>query len=165
MAWIESHQSLKDHPKTKRAARKLGIGVPALIGHLHCLWWWALDYAQEGSLAGYDDEDIAEAAMWEGDAHTFVEALVDCGPGEHIGFLEAGDDGALFVHDWQVYAGKLVERRQADAARKRSERHSDERPQDIRRTSTGQRKDGAQTAYVPTNQHNQPTQPTVPNQQ
>ena len=53
MAWIESHQELANHPKTKRFKRALGISTPQAIGHLHLLWWWALDYAQDGSLAAF----------------------------------------------------------------------------------------------------------------
>jgi len=45
MAWIESNQELARHPKAKKAARMLGISVPAVVGHLHFLWWWCLEYA------------------------------------------------------------------------------------------------------------------------
>ena len=34
MAWIEAHQELRNHPKTKKAARLLGISRPQMIGHL-----------------------------------------------------------------------------------------------------------------------------------
>jgi hypothetical protein len=136
MAWIESHQSLGRHPKTKRLARQLGIGKPQAIGHLHYLWWWALDYAQNGDLSGYSDEDIAEAAEWEGDPHEFVTALRECGINAGAGFLDAEE---ATLHDWMDYAGKLIERRKSDAARKRNERKadgtSDERTPDVAATS------------------------------
>jgi hypothetical protein len=67
MAWIESHQSLGRHPKTKAAARALDISRVQLVGHLHYLWWWALDFAEDGDLSGIDPDDIAEEAMWDGD--------------------------------------------------------------------------------------------------
>ena len=51
-AWIESHQSLRDHPRKDQLAEELFVGrVPndvanyAAVGILHYLWWWALDYA------------------------------------------------------------------------------------------------------------------------
>ena len=50
MAWIKSQQVLREHPKLKRLARRLEVSVPAALGHLHMLWWWALDYAQDGDL-------------------------------------------------------------------------------------------------------------------
>lgn len=181
MAWIESHQTLLNHPKTIRAARVLGIQRVHLVGHLHALWWWAMDYAPSGSLAGFDPADIADAMQWEGDADALVDALVTCGIGDGSGFLDA-DDGGYAIHDWDIYVGKLLDKRTRDAARKRSERRpedvqhdddaqpaddsrtsatcpedvqpmSDGRPTDIQRTALGRRSDGAGTV---------PTVPTVP---
>lgn len=119
MAWIESHQSLARHPKTRRLSRLLGISVPLAIGHLHLLWYWALDYAQDGDLTPFDAADLADCALWEGDPTLFVEAMTECGTGKGPGFLEV-EDGALVIHDWHEYAGKLVEKRQGDADRKRA---------------------------------------------
>ncbi|WP_067931222.1 hypothetical protein [Alicyclobacillus kakegawensis] len=64
MAWIESHQELARHPKTKKLARELNDTVRGAIGLLHLLWWWAMDYAEDGDLSRFDYEDIADAVMW-----------------------------------------------------------------------------------------------------
>ena len=61
MAWIESHQELWRHPKTKKLARLLAVSVPTAIGHLHGIWYWALDFAQDGDLRRYDPEERASA--------------------------------------------------------------------------------------------------------
>lgn len=131
MAWIESHQTIGAHPKTRKAARALGIRPVHLVGHLHLLWHWALELAEDGDLSKFDAEDIAIAADWDGDPDQFVEALVDCGPGDSAGFLERDgqcgapeDDriGRLVLHDWWTYAGKLVERRRQDRDRKAAKR-------------------------------------------
>jgi len=116
VAWIESHQGLAKHPKTLKLARKLNISIAQTIGHLHLFWWWAMDYAQDGDLSHCDPEDIAIAADWQDDAKLFVDALID------VGFIDRGDDGSLSIHDWYEYAGKLIERRAADAARKKKSR-------------------------------------------
>lgn len=108
MAWIPSHQELRQHPKTKRAARAAGTSLPAMIGHLHLLWWWALDHAADGDLSRYDEVDIADAALWDGDPEVFVRALTECGPKGSDGFLA---DGCL--HDWDEYGGKYGKRVQA----------------------------------------------------
>lgn len=115
MAWIESHQSLRSHPKTKRLARALSVSVPTAIGHLHCLWWWSLDYAPEGDLSGFEAWEIAEGAMWDGSAETFMTAL------ETASFYQ---DGKL--HDWQDYAGRLIQSR--DKARERMAAHRAKHP-------------------------------------
>lgn len=117
VAWVESHQELARHPKTRRLARHLDVSLPAVIGHLHLLWWWALDYADDGDLTRYEDGDIADAMLWKGDASTLVAELTSAG------FLNADRT----IHDWQDYAGRLVQRRRADADRLRNwrERNKD----------------------------------------
>jgi hypothetical protein len=116
MAWIESHQQLARHPKAKRLARLLGVGLPATIGHLHLLWWWATDFAEDGDLTPYDADEIADAALWEGKPAEFLRALIDAGfVDEPAGAL----DGSVVLHDWADYAGKLIERREYDRERKR----------------------------------------------
>jgi hypothetical protein len=152
MAWIESHQSLSAHPKTRKAARALGITVPHLMGHLHCLWHRALDIAEDGDLSKFDNDDIAILAEWDGDAADFVLALVNCGPGDSPGFLErdgpCGDPeeqrtGALVLHDWWEYAGKLIARRRKDRQRKAHAR-SEGQSEDVQGTSEGSTTDAPQ---------------------
>ena len=126
MAWIESNQELGRHPKTRRLARLLGEKVPTVIGYLHLLWWWALDFAQDGNLSEYDEIDIADACLFDGDEKQFVDALIQAR------FLDQTEDG-LVIHDWYDYAGKLIERRKDDAERKRKSRS-------LKKESTGQEK-------------------------
>jgi len=125
MAWLEAHQDLRDHPKTKRAARTLGISRPQMIGHLLCLWWWCLDYAQDGNLTDFDNADIADAAEWDGEPDDFVNALLTCGPADRSGFL-TNDDG-LRVNDWSQYGGKYITKRNQGRDRQRTyrERNAD----------------------------------------
>ena len=113
--WIPSHQDLARHPKTRKAARRADVSLPTMIGHLHLLWYWALDLAPDGDLSKFDDEDLADAAMWEGDPETFVAALIDCGPGDQDGFLDPDHR----LHDWDQYGGKY--RKRVEAGRKGAE--------------------------------------------
>ena len=116
MAWIEAHQELPRHPKTKRFARMLKISIPQAVGHLFMFWWWALDYAENGDLSRYDADDLADAANWDGDPQEFLTAMIECGPGGSYGFIEKNDDG-MFVHDWEIYSGRLVEKREKNRQR------------------------------------------------
>lgn len=137
MAWIESHQELGRHPKTRRAARLLKTSVPGIIGHLHLLWHWCLDYAQDGDLTRIDPMDIADALMWDGEPDTLIDGLAQAG------FLDR-DGKTLTVHDWYLYGGRLIEKRRIDAERKRAERGhtkdakpaSNGRPTDVSGNST-----------------------------
>lgn len=132
MAWIESHQGLARHLKTKRLARKLEVSVPAAIGHLHLLWWWSLDNTPDGNLSQLEAEDIADEMMWSGDPELLVNALVESGFMDNI-------DGVLHIHDFYEYVGKLVEKRKADAERKRNDRSKSKgNKEDVQQTSDGQ---------------------------
>lgn len=152
MAWIESHQEVGRHPKTKKLARLLGISLPTAVGYLHYLWWWALDFAQDGTLDRYETDDIADAMQWDGDADELVTALVKSG------YIDNTEDG-LVLHDWGEYAGKLLERRAKDRARKRAAAEAAGVPQELHRKDeeNDEAEDGTPSASFVTNQ------PTVPN--
>lgn len=159
MAWIESNQEVGRHPKTKKLARLLDISVVTAVGHLHYLWWWALDFAQEGDLDKYDECDIAEACMWEGDEKLFVGSLIQSG------FID-NKESILCIHDWYEYAGILIERRKSDAERKRQDR--DKKKKASNKALKKKTSDGC-----PTDVHGKSTDvrrnrtlpyPTVPNQ-
>jgi hypothetical protein len=85
--------------------------MPAAVGHLHFLWWWALSYAQDGNLADFEDDDVAFAAGWEAEPNQFVAAL------QKAGFLDGRQ-----IHDWLDYAGRLIEKRRENAERMRKAR-------------------------------------------
>ncbi|AFM42987.1 hypothetical protein Desaci_4125 [Desulfosporosinus acidiphilus SJ4] len=119
MAWIPSNQEIARHPKTKRLARLLGVSLPTTVGHLHFLWWWALDFAQDGNLTEFDAFDLAAASEWDGDEKMFAVALISSG---WIDGNPEDPDGPKHIHDWKEYTGKLIEKREEDAARKREDR-------------------------------------------
>ena len=97
-------------------AKRLDISVPEVIGHVHLLWWWALDYCKDGYITRYRDY-IPMAAQWEGDGEIFTKALIE------VGWVDEIDD-ELIIHDWMEWTGKLETVRQADRERKRKARNS-----------------------------------------
>lgn len=111
MDWIESRTTIVDHPKTRKLARKLGIPIAAVVGHLHCLWHWAAKYARDGDLSRFDVDDIAYGARWdcneygvEADSTMFCAALVE------IGWI---DEGPTRLHDWWDFAGRFLEKQES----------------------------------------------------
>lgn len=113
MAYIESHQSLRNHKKLLRAASVWGMRRAEAIGYLHLLWWWAVDnIGPDGDLGDISDGELAMGADWPGDAELFAEGL------RQAGFLDQ-TDGGRFLHDWMDYAGKYQARRAADRERAR----------------------------------------------
>ena len=119
--WIESHQSLRSHPKVKKAARLAGVNEFEMIGRLHCLWWWALDYAPDGDITNYTDDDIEDAVGWTGERGLFANALVNCGFNGHGGLIDVTRDSRV-IHDWHEYGGRLLEKREANKERMREKR-------------------------------------------
>ncbi|MCL6445685.1 MAG: hypothetical protein K6T83_19920 [Alicyclobacillus sp.] len=113
--WVESHQSMARHPKTRRLARVLGEEVPTVIGRIHLLWWWCVDYAADGDLTKYSYEDLADAMMWNGEPEIIINALAESG------WLDRDGD-VLRVHEWEHYTGRLIAIREREAQRKRETR-------------------------------------------
>jgi hypothetical protein len=117
VAWIESHQSLLMHRKTLHAVRLLRANRYQVIGHLHALWWWALDnLGADGWLNGLADDDLAAGAGWDGDPTEFARALTTAG------FIDVDGNGERWLHDWYDYAGKLLDRRATERDRLRQKR-------------------------------------------
>lgn len=146
MAWIESHQELRNHPKLSAVCRTLSAERNAVIGSLHCLWWWCMDYAMDGDISKFDSTQVADAAEWAGDADKFEQALIASG------FIEK-DDAGKRIHDWFDFCGELVH--------KRLRRKTDNR----RKTAEIGRLCLPKSAEMPpTNQPNQPNQTDLTNQ-
>ncbi len=138
MAWIESHQGLKNDPKLQRLRRHLHISRREAIGLVHLLWWYTLDHGgPEGDLSKIDPRDLAVELDWpEDDAARLWDALRSKGDAQPdaqsaqndaqngaqsrtsgidtSGFIDP--DGR--VHEWRKYAGTLLR----DRERKREKR-------------------------------------------
>jgi hypothetical protein len=87
--------TFKGHRKRKRLERLLGAGA---AGHLLDLWITIATHRPEGSMSGWDEVDIADAAGWSGEPEELVAALVKCG------FLEE-QNGYYVAHDWEEHQG------------------------------------------------------------
>jgi hypothetical protein len=110
--WLESHVDLRDHPKTDLLMDLLAITRRDACGLLHFLWWRTLTYAPSGDLSDFTDGQIARWADWDGDPGHLVSAL------KTAGFMDA----SRTIHDWEDFAGRWIDRRNADADRKREAR-------------------------------------------
>lgn len=111
MAYIQAHQSLKDHRKILALSDALDIPEAYSIGLCVSLWMWSLDNAPDAILPD-SVRAIERAAGWTGESGAFVSAM------ERVGFLDRTDD-ALILHDWFDYAGNLLLKREKNAERQR----------------------------------------------
>lgn len=101
MAWIESHQQLKDHPKVFDLMFSMGWDLDQTIGKLHRFWWWCVDYAEDGDLRKHSDERLARAVGLNSElSKQFVEAMVaSCWIDREPYFR---------VHEWWHYVGRFL---------------------------------------------------------
>jgi len=101
MSWIESHQSLTNHPKLLKLSSLTGYDLDKCIAKLHRLWWWALDYAEDGDLRRFTPEEIGLGIQISdaNDAKRFYAGLIGSD------FI---DEKTLYIHDWLDYAGRYL---------------------------------------------------------
>lgn len=90
--WIRSHQSYANHPAVLFLQRHLNISKAQVLGHLHLLWYWAVDYSLDGSLKNVKKETIAEAAGYFGSPSNWVKALHECGIIDRNDYLAQWDE-------------------------------------------------------------------------
>ena len=62
--WIQSHNTLRTHPKLFRLMRLMGWDTSQAIGTLLMFWWWCLNYAPDGDLRRYDAAETAELSSF-----------------------------------------------------------------------------------------------------
>ena len=113
MAWIKSDQSLANHPKLILLARELGITKVKALGHLHLLWYWVLEYADDGELKYLDL--LPDACEWEDDPQKFIEALIKYEFIDQIG-------EKYIIHDWLDYSGAFYEKKLYNRIKKQESR-------------------------------------------
>lgn len=104
MAWIRSEQSLERHPKTLWLKTILKVELETVIGRMHMLWWWCLDYAINGDLTKHTPE-VIEAAC-----HIPLSALIE------VGFVDL--DPYLRIHDWWANQGNYLKIKYRDHSEK-----------------------------------------------
>ena len=124
MAWIELHQSVWTHRKTYTLADALAIPPIYAVAHLAALWCWCLDNAPSGRLNN-DSKMLARASYYRGSPENYLAALM------LAGYVSRIDDNTIQIHDWQDYAGKLIDRRaqQRDSMRRlRAEQQQEQKP-------------------------------------
>ena len=114
--YVPLHQGIWSSPKFRRTVRALGVRPVELMGHLAALWHHCLQHCPDGTLDGYEDEDVADAAMWDEDPGELVAVLVA------KGWLDEDDESGLSVHDWNEYAGRGLNLRKRERERKREQR-------------------------------------------
>ena len=115
--WMKVETVLTDHPKTRALAKIWGCHRYTVAGFLLALWAYCIEYQDDGDTSELPDELLDELAA---PCHATVigtvtparEAL------QRVGFLDP--DGQ--IHDWDDYAGALLDQRGRDRRRQAERR-------------------------------------------
>lgn len=150
--WIQVYSNLTTHRKTGRLADELGLANSFVspdvvaVGILISLWTWAVQNASNGDLSGCSPRAIAEACRWKKKPDLLIDAL------KAAGWLDADNK----LHDWEEYAGLLMEQ---EDSRKAKTRERVQRYRDKKKTECND------SVTVTSNDCNAPTIPdiTLPN--
>lgn len=109
--WMEFHSSLPSHRKVWTFADVLGVDRITAIGHITCLWLWALEQAQDGDLSEFPYSAISHACGYKKKPSHFIDSLATAD-------LVEWRDSKLILHDWDLYTAPLMEKRRKDRERK-----------------------------------------------
>ena len=98
MGWIEFNLKLRDHWKINRLKDILQVRYAEALGLVSCLWTWAGEYAENGSLRPFTSQEIEDAMRWEGEKGRALKAFYDCK------LLDKDKQ----VHDWKKHGIRLL---------------------------------------------------------
>jgi len=114
------------HPKTLALARELKIPLPHAVGILEMLWHFTAEFAPQGDIGRFSDQDIAESVGWEGNPKRLIEALIKCRWLDIVGQSPAmagqntdmtgqspaiANHGRFVIHDWADHCDDATRRR------------------------------------------------------
>jgi hypothetical protein len=111
MAYVEWHDTVRNHPKTDALMLALKIPRREAVGIIGCLSSWTIQYRPGGRI---EVRHISTAVEWDGSNGGLVTALVE------VGWLDRIDDNWVQIHDWKDIT-RGYRKAQKDARRKRRE--------------------------------------------
>jgi hypothetical protein len=110
--WQKTDPHLRRHPAFLRFCSDLGVTDNEAHGILAGLWAFAFDFAQDGDLARFSQEDVALAIGYHDDAEQLFMSLRQY-------FLD-GDR----IRSWEEWGGALFSERTFNAQRRWDQRHA-----------------------------------------
>ena len=105
LPWIQVYSNLAEHPKIYALVDRLGLRRNyEAVGIVVSLWLWAAKNAPNGDLSGYSERTIAAAVgISRKKQNELCKSLLE------TGWLDLDENGALWIHNWSRYAGRLME--------------------------------------------------------
>ena len=104
MAWIELHESFREHEKIRALAKHYGISRNEAKGIIVSLWLWAVSNATDGDVTARDSEELA-AACEVPQLTDMKDVLIS------IGWLDVRRRKTI-IHDWKKHGIRMLEQSQ-----------------------------------------------------
>jgi hypothetical protein len=144
MSWIESHDSLYQHPKLEALSAAMGWDIDLTFGKVHRFWHWCSKYAECGDLRKFSDQQLGRSVgLVDESASKFVKEM------KINGWL---DRKPYFrVHDWWDYIGPWLRSKYKRSPEKWQAVRSAYRPGELDEMQP------LRNGYATANQPNQPT--------
>ena len=122
MSWIKIDTGLRTHEKIWDLADELDTDVPTALGHMICLWSWALEKnADEQGFIVKNPKTIARASQYTGNANKFFKALVKC---KFLDVFDTEMGNQVKLHNWESYGGAYLKRLEYDRIYKAKSRQA-----------------------------------------
>jgi len=112
MAWIEYHTALRDHWKIKRLASILEKDYVYALGVISCLWLWVAEYAPDGDINRFSDDEIRDASRCKLEKFS-LQTLKNCELVNQKGF----------INDWNKHGLKLLKSNRKRVREWRKKKH------------------------------------------
>ncbi len=104
MPWIQVYSNLPGHKKLYALSKALGIKRKyETVGIIVSLWLWAAKNAPDGDITDFPVEALEDAVPGFRGLPKLYTALLD------TGWLDQTEDGRIVFHDWEEYAGLLMD--------------------------------------------------------
>ena len=117
--WLKIDTGLRSHEKIWDMADELNIDPSQALGHMICLWSWALEKnSDEQGFITNKPSRIARAAEFTGNPKKFFNVL------KKVRFIEVWEDlDQVKLRNWEEYGGTYLKRMRYDRLRKSGKSH------------------------------------------
>ena len=126
--WLKIDTGLRSHEKIWDMADELNIDPSQALGHMICLWSWALEKnSDEQGFITNKPSRIARAAEFTGNPKKFFNVL------KKVRFIEVWEDlDQVKLRNWEEYGGTYLKRMRYDRLRKSGKSHDEIKKEDCK---------------------------------
>lgn len=140
MTWISVYSNLDRSDKVFLLKSKMRWNLNETVGFLVRFWSWAIETVPEGALRSDSAPGLIEEVFGMRDGSSLIDALIETG---WLDLTARDNEDYLVIHNWELYAGKLLAQKKSAterlrAFRERQKERKREKKQDKDKVPTGE---------------------------